>query len=391
MATVLDRPETTGVDMRIRPISADSHVTEPPNAYIDNIDPKYRDRAPRVRRDPDRGDFYDIDGIKGGIGLGTFAAAGKTPSEVRKDGTFEGLHRGGYDPTVRLADQDRDGVHAEVIYPSVGMVLCGHDDPDYKQACMLAYNRWIAEYASVAPDRLLVAGQTATRSVKEALKDMRDCRQAGMKTMMMPLFPCTEFDYDDERWDEFWQASVDLDMPPSFHISAGGNRKDKAGNFIAGRGPSLGVWIGVIRTVQDIAGMLIFSGVFDRVPGLKLAMVEGDAGWLPHMMYRMDHAYKHHRFWMKGKELQKLPSEYWLDHFKLTYQDDKTAWQMVAAGLLDSRLVMWANDFPHTDATWPNSMEVLADHMKGVSFDDRKKILEQNVTDFYKIKLPQSA
>ncbi|WP_020372092.1 amidohydrolase family protein [Rhizorhabdus wittichii] len=388
MATVLERDEAKVEGKAIRPISADSHVTEPPNAYIDYIDPKYRDRAPRVRRDPERGDFYDIDGLRGGIGLGTFAAAGKTPSEVKKDGTFEGLHRSGWDPKLRLADQDLDGVYAEVIYPSVGMVLCGHEDVEYKHACMMAYNRWIADYASVAPERLLVSGQTAMRDVAESIKDLEDCKAAGMKTVMLPLYPCTEFDYDDPRWDPFWQASVDLDIPPSFHISAGGNKKDKAGNFIAGRGPSLGVWIGVIRSVQDIAGMLIFSGVFDRVPGLKIAMVEGDAGWLPHMMYRMDHAYNHHRFWMKGKELQKMPSDYWLDHFKLTFQDDKTAWQAVGAGLLDARLLMWANDFPHTDATWPKSMAVLTDHTKGVTFEDRKMVLEQNVTDFYKIKLP---
>ena len=74
---------------------------------------------------------------------------------------FDDLHRGGWDPTYRLADQDRDGVAAEVIYPTVGMVLCNHPDPDYKKACFDAYNRWIAEYCAAAPDRLLGCGQTA--------------------------------------------------------------------------------------------------------------------------------------------------------------------------------------------------------------------------------------
>ena len=57
---------------------------------------------------------------------------------------FKDLHRGGWDPTARLADQDRDGVAAEVIYPTVGMMLCNHRDADYKHACFQAYNRWIA-------------------------------------------------------------------------------------------------------------------------------------------------------------------------------------------------------------------------------------------------------
>ncbi|SCW81237.1 Predicted metal-dependent hydrolase, TIM-barrel fold [Sphingobium faniae] len=386
MVTVLEIREGDKV-RTIRPVSADSHVTEPPNCYIDHIDPRFRDRAPKVIPDERRGFVFEIDGLQGGIGLGTIAAAGKKPSEIRKDGTFADLHPGGWDPKARIADQDRDGVVAEIVYPSVGMVLCGHEDADYKHACMKAYNRWLQQFCAGAPGRLFGAGQTALRSVGEAVEDLREIREMGFKTAMLPLWPCTGFDFDDERWDPFWRASVELDLPLSFHISSGGNKKDKAGNFVAGRGPSLGVWIGVIRSVQDIAGMLIFSGVFDRFPDLKVVLVEGDAGWLPHMSYRMDHAYKQHRFWMKGKELQHLPSEYWENHFKLTYQDDKTAWQMVAAGLLSPKMLMWANDFPHSDATWPHSMEILADQAGGVSPEARRQILETNCTDLYKITL----
>ena len=79
------------------------------------------------------------------------------------------MHRGGWDPDARLADQDRDGVAAEVIYPTVGMVLCNHQDFDYKKACFDAYNRWIAEYCAAHPDRLLGCGQTAMRTPEEGI------------------------------------------------------------------------------------------------------------------------------------------------------------------------------------------------------------------------------
>ena len=215
------------------------------------------------------------------------------------------------------------------------------------------------------------------------MQDLHEIKEMGFKTAMLPLFPCTPFDFDDPRWDPLWQASVDLDLPLSFHISSGGNRKDKDGHFIAGRGPSLGVWIGVIRHVQDILGMMIFTGVFDRVPGLKIVCVESDAGWVPHMMYRMDHAYNRHRFWMKGKELKKQPSQYWLDNIHLTFQDDWTAFKMVEAGMLDSRMLMWANDFPHSDATWPHSQALLAEHAKGLTAEQRRLILRDNAVDLY--------
>ena len=75
-------------------------------------------------------------------------------------------------------------------------------------------------------------------------------------------------------------------------------------------------------------------------------------------MYRMDHAYKRHRYWLKGKELQRLPSEYFRDHIALTFQDDWTAFQF--ADQLGPHQLMWANDFPHSDSTWPWSQDVLA-------------------------------
>ena len=102
---------------------------------------------------------------------------------------FDELHRGGWDPEARLADQDRDGVAAEIIYPTVGMVLCNHPDFDYKQACFDAYNRWIAEYCSAHPDRLLGCGQTAMRSPEEGIADLHAIQALGLRGVMMPGEP----------------------------------------------------------------------------------------------------------------------------------------------------------------------------------------------------------
>ena len=100
-------------------VSADSHITEAPNTYIDYIDARYVDTAPRIVNQGDKGDFFVIDGMKSPIALGLVAAAGKKPEEITVFGTrFEDLHRGGWDPHARLADQDKDGVSAEIIYPT---------------------------------------------------------------------------------------------------------------------------------------------------------------------------------------------------------------------------------------------------------------------------------
>src|SRR5215472_6307004 len=111
---------------------------------------------------------------------GLVAAAGVAPQDIRIGGAkFEDLHRGGWDPTVRLADQDKDGVGAEIIYPTVGMLLCNHPDFDYKKACFDAYNRWLQAYCSHAPDRLVGMGQTAMRTVKEGIEDLERIKAMG--------------------------------------------------------------------------------------------------------------------------------------------------------------------------------------------------------------------
>ena len=90
--------------------------------------------------------------MKAPVPLGLVAAAGIAPKDMRMGGAkFEDLHRSGWDPKNRLADQDKDGVAAEIIYPTVGMMICNHPDFDYKKACFDAYNRWLQEYCSLTP------------------------------------------------------------------------------------------------------------------------------------------------------------------------------------------------------------------------------------------------
>ena len=154
-------------------ISADSHVTEAPGTYVDRIDRRFKDRAPRLVRDTERGDMFVIDGLDKPIPMGLIAAAGKKAEELAMYNVrFEDMHRGGWDPDARLGDQDRDGISAEILYPTVGMMLCNHPDFEYKQACFDAYNGWIAEYCAPHRDRLLGIGQTAMRSVEAGIADL---------------------------------------------------------------------------------------------------------------------------------------------------------------------------------------------------------------------------
>jgi predicted TIM-barrel fold metal-dependent hydrolase len=364
-----------GASIMHKPISADSHITEPPGTYVDRFDRKFRDRAPKMVRDPKLGDMFVVDGMNRPVLMGLLAAAGKSAKELSYGGVkFDEMHRGGWDPEARMADQDRDGVGAEVIYPTVGMLLCNHPDFDYKKACFDAYNLWIAEYCATHPERLIGCGQTAMRSVEEGIEDLRKIKSMGLKGVMMPGNPAVA-DYHDPVYDPFYQAAIDLELPLSFHILT-----SKGDNFQA-RGPKLNNFLGIIRGCQDIIGTFILGGVFERHPRLKMVCVEADAGWVPHYMYRMDHAYDRHRYWLPAGTLSKMPSEYFRENVYTTFQDDWVAFKM--KDMCNVRRLMWANDFPHSDSTWPWSQEILEKHTAGLSEADKNYILHDNVAELY--------
>ena len=323
-----------------RPISADSHITEPPNCYVDNIDPAWREKAPHVVHKEGMGDIYVVEGMKMPVPMGLIAAAGVPPQDIRIGGAkFEDLHRSGWDPTSRLADQDKDGVAAEIIYPTVGMLICNHPDFDYKKACFDAYNRWLQAYCAHAPDRLIGLGQTAIRTIKEGIEDLERIKAMGFRGVMMPGNP-GEKDYDDPAYDPFWEAAIALELPLSWHIltTSGDNSLTKP------RGPKINGFLSIIRGCQDIMGMLVFSGVFERHPALRVVCVEADAGWAPHFMYRMDHAYKRHRYWMKAPPLARMPSDYFKEHIYITFQDDWVAFSTTE--LMNERRLDVGQRFP---------------------------------------------
>ena len=365
-------------------ISADSHVTEPGDCYEPRIDPRFRDRAPKAVTHDTMGAVMLIDNGATLVPYGMVAAAGRP---VDKVGPFQyvgwdELHQGGFDPKARLTEQDRDGVAAEVLYPSVGMLLCNLADADYKKACFDAYNLWMAEFQDTAPQRLIGIGQTALRSVEEGIEDLQRIKALGLRGVMVPgIAAChADGDYDDPRWDPFWRAAAELGLPLSFHILTSGNDGLMAPQY---RGPKMNSFLGIIRGCQDIIGTMIFGGVFERVPDLNVVCVEADAGWAAHWMYRADHAMTHHRNWLGHAELSRLPSDYFRANVSLTFQDDWVAFQ--TTHLVNHERLLWASDHPHADSTFPNSQRVLAEQTAHLSDGVRDDIVWRNCARLYNL------
>ncbi|MBF6571047.1 MAG: amidohydrolase family protein [Candidatus Binataceae bacterium] len=366
-------------------LSADSHVLEIPEVWSKRIDSKFKDRAPYLEKNERHGAMFVIPGINFRLPMALLSGAGRAPDKMDEKADFEQLQSGGWDPKKRIEDQNRDSIAAEILYPSIGMVLCKHPDHDYRKACLDAYNLWLAEYCSLDRNRLLGIGMVSMRTPEDSIAEARQIKKLGLRGVMLPGWPAAE-DYDSRMYDPFWAACVDLNLPVTFHHLPGARNPNEPSDSpyapqARGVNSKLSSWMNLIRGNQDLLAMFVFGGVFERHPRLKLICAEADAGWIPHFMYRMDYAYDHHRHHMKTELLSKAPSDYFRNNVYISFQDDYVAFQI--RNLMNIRRLMWANDFPHFDSTWPHSKEVIAKHTADMTEQEKNWILHDNLAECY--------
>ncbi len=354
--------------------SADSHVVEVEACYED-IDPKFRDRRPRAIDDEKQGAIMAVPGMDFTVPAGSLCRAGIPYEEFARPQPWAEINPAAYEPRARLAIQDEEGVLGEVIYPSIGMVICLHPDVDYRKACFDAYNRWLTEFCSGEPRRLLGIGMAAIRTPEEGVRELETLKKMGFRGAMLCGDAAFD-DYDHPSYDPVWEAAIDLGLPISFHILTG---KDSYG--MAVRGPKVIQQIVTMRGNQNIMMMMVLGGVFERNPGLKVVCVEADAGWVPHFNFRMDHAWERHRWHLPAADLQKLPSEYFNEHVYVTFQDDYSVKHVINA--LNLERVLWATDFPHSDGTYPHTAKVIEQVTEGMTEVQRRAILHDNAAALY--------
>jgi uncharacterized protein len=368
-------------------ISADGHVCEAANTYTDYIDPKYRDDAPHIVTLDDGTDAFVVPGMRKPVGLGFIDGAGFTARERlarAKTMKISDVRTAAYVGADRLACMDQDGIAAELIYASVGMGISMHRDAEYKDACMRAYNRWLADMCSDAPERIYGLAQTAVLSVDQAIADFQAAKDLGMVGMMMPGDAVHE-DFDHPDYDALWECATDLDLPICFHILT-----SRSGSIdMKPRGHAYNNFLGIIRAVQDVVGMMVLGGVFERHPKLKMVVAESDVGWLPHYMYRMDHAARINTDDGIIKGLSKLPSEYIRSNVWGTFQDDLTAYH--TGELFDYHHLLWASDFPHTDSTFPRSRALIAEQASHLSEEQHQAIFRDNTAGVFNLPAGQQS
>lgn len=359
--------------------SADSHVVETEDCYAE-IDPAFRELRPRAVDDPATGAIMVVPGLDFTVPASSLSRAGRRYEDWKLPQRWSELHPAGHDPKARLAIQDEEGILGEVIYPSVGMVICLHKDASYRKACFEAYNRWLAAFCAGAPRRLLGIGMAAVRTPEEGVREIEAIHALGLRGVMLCGDPVFE-DYDHPSYAPVWEAAIGLGLPVNFHILTG---RDSYG--MAVRGPKIIQQIVTVRGNQNILMMMILGGVFDRHPKLRVIMVENDAGWIPHFSFRLDHAWERHRWSLEMGMIQRKPSSYMDENVYATFQDDSSV--RLVIGALNPERVMWASDFPHGDGTYPNSRRVVDEVTRGMTAAQRRAIVFGNAAALYGIEDP---
>ena len=361
-----------------RIISADSHVLEPHDLWTSRLaGTPFAERAPRMVEDERHGHVFAIDGLRP-FPVGLAGAAGKPSSELRYTGDqVESLRSGGWDPVARLDDMDTDGVAAEVLYPSVGMSLAQSKDVEYQLTCIRAYNDWLIEYCAAGKGRLVGLAMIPTIDVEAAVVEVGRTHDLGLRGAMVPGMPA-EGHYAEARFDPLWAAFAERGWPVSFHILTGSMGGDPTlGSHI----PMMGV-MSIVHQMQQTLSLLIFGGVFDRHPRLRVVSAEHDAGWVAHYAYRLDQMFERHHNWLgRGITLSRQPAEYLRENCWYTFQKDPIAVETRERVGLSQ--LMWASDYPHSDSTWPHSQKVIERDFAGVPAGELAAIAGGNATALY--------
>jgi len=377
-------------------ISADSHMFEPADLWVGRLDARFKDRAPRM--EPIEGK-PGVSLIAPGIRpfpIASLSAAGRSGEALKQHygSGYEAARPSGWDPVERIKDQEIDGVCSEVLYTSPGMPLFALQDAELQHHCFKVYNEWLAEFCSHNPKRLIGIALIALNDIGAAVTELERCARAGLRGAMIWGFAPEGRPYSSKEYEPFWAAAQDLGMPVSLHvITAGGGSSPSLGahKYISqsekdtpGIG-TIGGYMFMTADVQQSLLVIVMSGVLERFPRLKLVSAENDTGWLPHFMYRLDHAYHKYGKLSGIRDLELKPSDYLRRQLWATFQDDPTG--TVTYQFFGADRYMWASDFPHTDSTWPHSQEVIRRDFAGVPEEVTRKIVCDNAAQLYGIEV----
>ncbi len=306
-----------------------------------------------------------------------------------------------WDHARRLADLESDGIVAEVIYPntippfypepSLKMQVPGASDGDLalRWAGLRAHNRWLADFCAAAPGRRAGIAQIMLHDVKAAVAEVEWAAQVGLRGgILLPGAPPgsgLEPLYS-PVYEPIWDACEAAGLPVNHH----------SGSAVPSMGPEpidqVVFMLEVTWWAHRALWQLIFGGVLERHPDLQLVFTEQGTSWIPETLGTLDYFFTRMGTAVGSQEhewgapvvgkLSLRPSEYWRRqcHVGSSFMRPAEGALRHAVGL---DTIMWGNDYPHKEASFPFSREALRLTFAGVDPVEVQQMVGGNAAQLY--------
>ena len=378
-------------------VSVDDHVMEPPRLWLDRLPSRYAEQAPHIVRErvpsvihPETEKWADVwyyGEARVEIHRGVAAVGFRRDELDTEPMTFDEMRPGCYDVGERLADMDADRVEASVCFPNLFVRFCGQrfleaPDKDLALLCVRAYNDWLVEeWCGPSGGRLLGSGIIPLWDAELAAEEVRRNAPRGLTSVCFSEIPARLGlpSMYSGYWEPFFQACADTGTVINLHIgsssvvhttSADAPLGIRISNHFGNSAFSLSDWL--------------MSGVFARLPKLRVAFSEGQAGWIPYLMTRLDGLWRQRSPLLGFDLLPELPSSYLADHVFACVFDDPVGMQLLEQIGEDN--ICWETDYPHNDSTWPKSAQQARRLTAALSPPAQEKVLRLNAARLYNIE-----
>lgn len=369
----------TGLGIKL--ISSDNHVNEPRDLFTSRFPKHLKDKAPRVIEGKDGGEGWSIAGEIPKRTYGLEAMAGFELKDYRMSGLrYEQLRPGNYNGHEHLKDMDIDGIHASVCYPGMGPSFYTHPDKEVAAAGFTAYNDWMMDdFQAADPKRLCGLAIAPTEiSIEFAVQEMRRVAKKGCRAMYIAGNPEIPYNHP-THYEPLWQSAEELGITLCMHRNHGGRPDHNDWDRLDEDKVSIGGIVTRYFTAVPRFSYMIFSGVFDRYPDLKVVNAEVDCGWVPFWVQTMEHHWEIQKNWFEVK-LKHSPVEFIGKNVFTSNVDDYVGYDLIKTGLFPylSSMTMFSSDYPHSATIWPHSRQVAAKMIDGMKEEDARKTLSEN-------------
>ncbi|RQH04887.1 amidohydrolase family protein [Paraburkholderia dinghuensis] len=260
---------------------------------------------------------------------------------------------GARDLKKRLVDMNRDGVDAELCFPSLGLLVCRITDAEAVRTASRVYNDWAWDYLDGLRNKLVPTALIPTVNMEDALAELEYVIQKGYRAVTLPISNVDSMPkYNDPAWDPFVARCAQAGIPLCFHTGVG----QVTLRALKGPGGALYNYTRQMNDAVDVIAQMVGGGVLDRHPSAHILFAECGAGWLYGLAERMDEVYYGHAPAISPK-LSRKPSDIVRAQVHCAVQNDTGAFSTIQG--LTTENFLFATDYPHSEGTFPRSMQVV--------------------------------